>query len=158
MQKRFAVALSAIAFVGILAGASTSFAAWPANGVRSIEGTACTPFVNAIDNFISYCPYISDFSSDADAYYAHDNATTYIDYHVQSTASGDSTTVESCRQRWTGAAVVCGTPTFTSGTGYHDLGVYSFGTLGGESDQFDYYYLSVATTETVDVIYGVDYY
>ena len=159
MTKGLLITALSIAAGGTVGSLSEpAFAAWPSGSVRTTHGLACTPFVNAVDSFLSYCPFISDYISGSDSHYAPNNASTYVDYHVQSTSSGASTSWSSCRQRWTGASAYCGSTTSTSGTGYHDLGVYSFGTLGGTYDQYDYYYLSVSTTESVDVIYGVSYF
>ena len=156
MLKRY-VAMGLTAVLIVAASVRLARAAWPSAGVRTSHGLACTTFVNAIDNYLSYCPFVSDYASQIDSYYAMSNTTTYLDFHVSSTSVGDSTLVSSCRQRELGTAIVCSTPAQSVGTGDHDLLVNPFSSIGGPANPYDYYYLSIATTESVDVIYGVSY-
>jgi hypothetical protein len=128
-------------------------AGWPSGGIRTVSGKACTPFRSAVDSYVSDCPYVSDFVSSGDSYFANNVGGIYADLDVAS--SGGSTGLSACRQRWTGAAVACTSPAFTSGTGYQHVYVNPFSSIGGATDQYDYYYISISTTQTVDAIYGV---
>jgi hypothetical protein len=119
----------------------------------------CTPWANRIDDFQSSCPFISDYSSEYDSFMGNDNPTIFIDYHVSSTSSGGYTGGGACRQSWTGSSVACGDFAETSGTGEQDLELPGFSTIGGTASSWDYYYLQMHRSgETVDNIWGVDYY
>ncbi len=139
--------------------ANSANAGWPSGQDRTIAGQGCTPFtirVDPYDTITSLCPYVSDYSPNADSYYALSNSIAYADYHVSSAGSGRATYVSACRQSWTGSAASCGSSGNTSGTGFKDLGVNGFSYISG-STSTDYYYVEIDTTETIDEILGVYY-
>jgi hypothetical protein len=102
------------------------------------------------------CPFVSDYGDNGDSFLSLDNQTIYIDYLVNSSASGKWTAISPCRQSWTGAAAVCGSGVteMDGTTGFKDEGMSGFASVAG-TDPSDYYYVAVITTEWINNILGV---
>ena len=134
-------------------------AGWPGGGnPRTIPGALCTPFSVPIDASISYCPFISDYVPGADSFEGIYNGNVYADLHVSSTNGGGWTAVSICRQPYTGGAAYCSTAASEQDgtTGVEHLWGPGFATLYGVT-VWDYFYVEIDTTETVDQVYGVGY-
>jgi hypothetical protein len=144
----FALAIAA----GVTFTSRNADADWPTGGVRTLPGQTCV-WGFKIDTQPIYCPFVSS----SDSYYAGANGYLYVDYDVSSSVSGETTTAYACHQSYTGSAYVCGEENGASGTGHHDLGVLGFASLGGTWSIYDYFYVVISTTETIDNVYGVGY-
>jgi hypothetical protein len=144
----FALAIAA----GLTFSSPNADAGWPSGGVRTLPGQMCV-WGFKLDTQPIYCPYVSS----SDSYYAGSNQYIYVDYDVSSSFSGASTSAEACHQSYTGSAYVCGQTSVASGTGHHDLGVLGFASLGGTWSIYDYFYVTIWTSETIDNVYGVGY-
>jgi hypothetical protein len=145
---------------GLWTGVLSADAAWPSGEWRTLPGPSCTPFTVLVDSSDSYCPFVSDYISDADSFYAGNNGLVYVDFHVFSTrGSGNGTQAEACRQSYTGSAVACGADSSESdGTvGIKHLAIAGFDTIAGTANTSDYFYVHILTTEDVDQVYGVAY-
>ena len=147
---------SAIVGVGLVVSllllSLEAHAVWPSAGIRTMTGQMCH-WGFKLDTQPIFCPFVSE----SDTWYAPQQGTTYVDYHVSSSLSGQATTASACRQSYTGTAYVCGTASQRSGTGNWDMFVYGFAFLSGTSTINDYYYVDVSSSETIDVVYGVGY-
>ena len=149
IRRSMPTALGLVA--GIALGGAVADASWPAGSVRTIPGGTCA-FGLRLDSLPISCPFISD----SDTYGALSNTYIYADYHVAS-SNGGWTTVEPCRQSYTGSAAVCGSGSSpVSGNGPHDIGLSGFSSLSGNTID-DYYYTVITTTESIDVVYGIGY-
>jgi hypothetical protein len=136
-------------------GSGSAMALWPTGAVRTLPGNVCKwGFkIDPHDAQLIFCPFISD----SDAAYGGYNGTIYADYHVSSSGAGLSTSSYACRQSYTGSAVTCGASSTSTGTGSHDLDVLGFGDIGGTTTVYDYFYLTLSSTETIDSVYGAGY-
>ena len=136
-------------------GSGRAMALWPTGAVRTLPGNVCKwGFkIDPHDAQMIFCPFVSD--SDAD--YGGYNGTIYVDYHVSSSGVNTSTLGYACRQSYTGSAVACGVSSTTIGTGAHDLDVLGFSYIGGSTTIYDYFYLTLSSTETIDSVYGAGY-
>ena len=137
---------------GVLLSALSAAATWPTGGVRTMPGQTCVYGIK-VDTQPIWCPFISD----SDTYYGGSNGTIYLDYHVSASGAGEVTYAAACRQSYTGSTLACGTASSTTGTGAHDLDVFGFDTISGTPTIYDYFYVSISTSETVDVVYGAGY-
>lgn len=155
-QKRYLTILGVV--IGFVSTALTARAGWPSGDPRTIPGVLCTPFTIPIDASASYCPFISDYVSAGDSFEGIYNGSAYADVHVSSTKGGGWTTMSVCRQPYTGAAAYCATAASEQDgtTGVKHLWGPGFASLSGVT-AWDYFYVEITTTETVDQIYGVGY-
>ncbi|HVV48575.1 MAG TPA: hypothetical protein VHG72_19640 [Polyangia bacterium] len=150
----------AVVAVVTLGLSQVAAAAWPAGGAtRTIPGITCTPFTIPIDgSSTSECPFVSDYSSSVDTYWAGYNTGLYVDLELENSSA---ISVSACRQRWSGAVIDCATPGTASGNfGEYDINAAGFSTIGGVAlSQWDYFFTELdVTSGGVNRLYGVGYY
>ena len=152
MTKRSPVLIAIGMSLGMWLGAGKVGAAWPTGSIRTLPGQTCV-WGFSLGAQPIFCPFVSS----SDTYYAGNNSTIYVDYHVSASGTGKQTQAYACRQSYTGSAFACGSTSTAVGTGPHDLYVSGFANIGGTTTIYDYFYVTISTTETIDAVWGVGY-
>jgi hypothetical protein len=136
---KFAAALIVTSVVGF---ASLSRAAWPVNGHRTIQGSACSAPVGSGLNIVIHCPFVSD---DAD-YFGGAVGTLFVDFTL---STARTVSLQSCWMNFTGTAAACSPANATQfAAGAHDVLIPAFKTLSTSFGLWDYFYVAVTATAT----------